>query len=131
MFSWGFSLTNFSRIALLSDKGFVASFKDDTGEDREEAYKQREFEKRFFSEATNQLFCKTFLENAIHDPISNEIGKSILFAVSQNHAAKLVQILNDMADRMRANMTGVRTGEYKAITNKDPIPTDKPACASS
>ena len=38
---------------------------------------------------------------------------------------------NDMADRMRANMTGVRTGEYKAITNKDPIPTDKPACASS
>ena len=33
-------------------------------------------------------------------PISGEIGKSIIFAVSQNHAAKLTQILNQMADRM-------------------------------
>ncbi|MHB1799701.1 MAG: DEAD/DEAH box helicase family protein, partial [Vulcanimicrobiaceae bacterium] len=61
---------------------------------------QREFERRFFSEATNQLLCKTFLENALRDPVSGEIGKSILFAVSQNHALKLVQILNLMATRM-------------------------------
>jgi type I restriction enzyme, R subunit len=85
---------------LLSESGFVAKFTDDNGDDKEEAYKQREFEKRFFSEATNQLFCKTFLENALRDPISGEIGKSIVFAVSQHHAAKLVQILNQMADRM-------------------------------
>jgi type I restriction enzyme R subunit len=44
--------------------------------------------------------CKTFLENALRDPVSGEIGKSIIFAVSQNHAAKLAQILNRMADRM-------------------------------
>ena len=61
---------------------------------------QREFEKRFFADATNQLFCKTFLENALRDPVSGEIGKSIIFAVSQNHAAKLAQVLNQMADRM-------------------------------
>jgi len=85
---------------LLSEKGFIASFTDDAGEDREEAYRQREFEKRFFADATNQLFCKTFLENALRDPISGEMGKSIIFAVSQNHAAKLAQILNSMADRM-------------------------------
>lgn len=85
---------------LLSEEGFVASFTDDNGEDQHEAYKQREFEKRFFSEATNQLFCKTFLDNALRDPISGEVGKSIIFAVSQNHAAKLTQILNQMADRM-------------------------------
>jgi type I restriction enzyme R subunit len=85
---------------LLSKDGFVVSFTDDTGEDREEAFKQREFEKRFFAEATNQLLCKTFLENALRDPVSGEIGKSIVFAVSQNHAAKLAQILNRMADRM-------------------------------
>ncbi len=53
-----------------------------------------------FADATNQLFCKTFLENALRDPVSGEIGKSIVFAVSQNHAAKLAQILNEMADRM-------------------------------
>ena len=85
---------------LLSEEGFVVSFTDDTGEGQQEAFKQREFEKRFFADATNQLFCKTFLENALRDPVSGEIGKSIIFAVSQNHAAKLVQILNQMADRM-------------------------------
>jgi type I restriction enzyme R subunit len=85
---------------LLSEQGFVVTFSDDSGEDQQEAFKQREFEKRFYSEATNQLFCKTFLENALRDPVSNEIGKSILFAVSQHHAAKLAQVLNQMADRM-------------------------------
>ena len=85
---------------LLSDDGFVVTFKDDAGEDREESYKQREFEKRFFSDTTNTLLCKTFMENALRDPISGEIGKSIVFAVSQNHAGKLTQIFNDIADRM-------------------------------
>jgi len=85
---------------LLSEDGFVVDFKDEEGEDQKEVYKQREFEKRFFAEATNQLFCKTFLENALRDPISGEIGKSIIFAVSQHHAAKLVQILNLMAEKM-------------------------------
>ncbi|HAR99442.1 MAG TPA: restriction endonuclease subunit R [Syntrophus sp. (in: bacteria)] len=85
---------------LLAEEGFIVTFTDDTGEDQQEAFKQREFEKRFFSEATNQLFCKTFLENALRDPVSGEIGKSIVFAVSQNHAAKLVQVFNQMADRL-------------------------------
>jgi len=85
---------------LLSEEGFVVSFTDDAGEDQQQAFKQSEFEKRFFADATNQLFCKTFLENALRDPVSGEIGKSIIFAVSQNHAAKLAQILNQMADRM-------------------------------
>jgi type I restriction enzyme R subunit len=40
------------------------------------------------------------LEGCLRDPISQEIGKSIIFTVSQNHAAKLTQILNEMADRM-------------------------------
>lgn len=85
---------------LLSEQGFTVEFVDDTGENQEETFKQREFEKRFFSPETNQVFCKVFLENALRDPISGEMGKSIVFAVSQNHAAKLVQILNEMADRM-------------------------------
>ena len=83
---------------LLSDEGFAAVFTDDTGDSVEETFKQREFEKRFFSDATNALFCKTFLENALRDPVSGETGKSIIFAVSQRHAAKLAQVLNEMAD---------------------------------
>jgi type I restriction enzyme, R subunit len=85
---------------LLSEDGFVVDFKDDEGDDQKEVYKQREFEKRFFAESTNQVFCKTFLENSLRDPISGEVGKSIIFAVSQHHAAKLAQILNQMADIM-------------------------------
>ena len=85
---------------LLADQGFVVSFTDDTGDEHEETFKQRQFETRFFSDATNQVFCKTFLENALRDPISGEIGKSIVFAVSQNHAARLTQTLNEMADVM-------------------------------
>lgn len=85
---------------LLSKEGFVASFTDETGEDQDEVYKQSEFEKRFFSDATNKLFCKTMLENALRDPISGEIGKTVVFSVSQNHAAKLTQIFNLMADQM-------------------------------
>ena len=85
---------------LLADKGFIVSFTDDAGEYQEEAFKKRDFEHDFFSEATNKLFCRTFLENALHDPISREIGKSIVFAVSQNHAAKLTHVLNEIADIM-------------------------------
>lgn len=85
---------------LLSEEGYIVSFTDDEGQDQEETYRQREFEKRFFSDATNQLFCRLFLENALRDPISGEIGKSVFFAVSQNHATRLAQTLNEMADRM-------------------------------
>ena len=85
---------------LLSAEGFHVSFTDDTGEEQEETYKQREFEKRFFADATNAVFCKAFMENALRDPISGEIGKSIVFGVSQHHAAKLTQMFNEIADRM-------------------------------
>ncbi|MCR4298449.1 MAG: DEAD/DEAH box helicase family protein, partial [Gallionella sp.] len=82
---------------LLSDKGYAAAAPNPEGEAAEETFFQKDFEKKFFSEATNRLFCETFLKNALHDPISNEIGKSVVFAVSQNHAAKLTQTLNELA----------------------------------
>ena len=85
---------------LLADQGFVVSVTDDTGDEHDETFKQREFEKRFFAEATNQVFCKTFLENALRDPVSGEIGKSIIFGVSQNHAGRLAQTLNEISDVM-------------------------------
>jgi type I restriction enzyme R subunit len=102
---------------LLSEEGFVVTFTDDAGEDQEEAFKQREFEKRFFADATNQLLCKTFLENALRDPISGEIGKSIIFAVSQKHAGKLTQILNQMADRM---FPGKYQSDFAVQVTSDP-----------
>ena len=85
---------------LLAEDGFVVFYTDTAGEDHQEVFKQREFEKRFFSDATNEVLCKTFVEHALRDPVSGEIGKSIVFAVSQNHAARLTQVLNQIADIM-------------------------------
>jgi type I restriction enzyme R subunit len=85
---------------LLSDEGYTVEITDDEGEGTSTTFSQRDFEKKLFSENTNRIFCKTFLENAYRDPISGEIGKSIVFCVSQNHAAKITQILNEFADKM-------------------------------
>ncbi|MGN6354557.1 MAG: hypothetical protein ACTHLB_14290, partial [Parafilimonas sp.] len=63
-------------------------------------FTHRDFEKKLFSDKTNFIFCKTFLENALLDPVTSEVGKTIVFAVSQNHAAKIVQIMNEIADKM-------------------------------
>jgi len=84
---------------LLADEGYSVMVETEEGE-QEETFFQRSFEKKFFSDPTNYLFCKTFLEKALRDPISNEIGKTIIFAVSQHHAVKLTQILNELADQI-------------------------------
>lgn len=91
---------------LLSEKGYAVMLQDEhESEDgtvhiEEETYFHRDFEKKFFSGITNKVFCHTFLENAFRDPVTGEIGKTIVFAVSQNHAARITQVLNEMADKL-------------------------------
>lgn len=85
---------------LLSDEGFIVTVEDEEGDELESSFSGRDFERKFFAEATNDVFCETFLQHGLRDPISGEFGKSIVFAVSQNHAAKLAQILNDFAHRL-------------------------------
>lgn len=85
---------------LLSEKGYAVMLENEDGEEAEETFFQRDFEKKFFSEKTNRVFCKTFIENALKDPISGEIGKSIVFAVSQKHASKITHMLNIMATEL-------------------------------
>lgn len=85
---------------LLSDEGFVVTSTDNDGNELEEAFAGRDFEKKFFAEPTNRALCKTLMEHGLRDPISGEFGKTIAFAVSQNHAAKIAQILNEMADQL-------------------------------
>jgi type I restriction enzyme R subunit len=85
---------------LLSDQGYSIITQNDEGEEVEETFIHKDFERKFFSENTNRVFCKAFLENALRDPISGEIGKTIVFCVSQNHAAKITQILNEFAHQM-------------------------------
>ncbi len=91
---------------LLSDQGYAAvaisdtpALEADAQQNGEQRFRQRSFEKTFFSEPTNRLFCETLMAHGLRDPISGEFGKTIVFGVSQNHAAKLTQILNDLAHK--------------------------------
>lgn len=83
---------------LLSDEGY--SLMVDTEEGKEEqTFYISDFERKFFSDKTNLIFCETFLQNALMDKISGEIGKSIIYCVSQKHASKIAQLLNQLADK--------------------------------
>ena len=82
---------------LLSERGLHATYTDAEGETKEGDFSIRDFERDFFSEATNRVFCETFLREGLPDPISKEFGKSIIYAVSQRHAAEITNILNNLA----------------------------------
>jgi len=81
------------------DENFEINYKSSEGESKK-IFTSKSFEKYFFSESTNGIFCSTFLEHAERDPITNEIGKSIFFCVSIDHACKITQILNTLAEKM-------------------------------
>ncbi|MDD9812636.1 MAG: DEAD/DEAH box helicase family protein [Gammaproteobacteria bacterium] len=91
-----------SRISqeLLSDAGHTVQVAGEDGGLEEQVYVSRDFERKFLSEPTNRVFCEAFLKHAERDPVSGEIGKTIVFTVSQNHAAKITHILNELADAM-------------------------------
>lgn len=92
---------------LLSDKGLVINIEDDEvdvtvrnkGGKKTKVFTEKGFEKQFFSDSTNNVLCKTFIDNALRDPITNEIGKSIVFCVNIQHARKVAEILNDFAEQ--------------------------------
>lgn len=90
---------------LLADEGYaVLRSGDEQDEDEEETFFARDFEKKFFSDETNKVFVKTFMDNALRDPLTGEIGKGIVFCVSRKHAAKITQLLNIYADKMFPDM---------------------------
>ncbi|MBQ7950481.1 MAG: DEAD/DEAH box helicase family protein [Clostridia bacterium] len=89
---------------LLAEEGYaVVATGDEQDEEQEETFFARDFERKFFSETTNKVFVKTFMDNALKDPITGEIGKGIIFCVSRRHASKITQLLNEYADKMFAD----------------------------
>ncbi|MCH7612943.1 MAG: DEAD/DEAH box helicase family protein [Candidatus Marinimicrobia bacterium] len=86
---------------LLSDQGYSVQVENaETGEIEEAIYSHRDFERKFYSKKTNRVFCETFIKHALRDPISDEIGKTIIFCVSQKHATRITQTLNDIAHQI-------------------------------
>ena len=88
---------------ILSEKGYAVKIPNEYGEDIEESFFKSDFEKRLFSEKTNMAFCKAIIDHALYDPLSKEMGKSVVFCISQKHASKITQILNQLADKSWPN----------------------------
>jgi type I restriction enzyme R subunit len=85
---------------LLADQGYSVMVENEEGDLEEQTFFGKDFEKKFFSDETNRVFCETFLKGALRDPLSGEIGKSIVFCVRQNHATRITQALNILADAL-------------------------------
>jgi len=82
---------------LLADEGYSVLQPNQDGELIEQTFFGKDFEKKFFSDETNRVFCETFMKNALRDPLSGEIGKTIVFCVRQDHATRIAQTLNQLA----------------------------------
>lgn len=87
---------------LLSDDGYAVHSTTEEGETIDEVYNERHYERRFFNDETNVAMCKAFIDNGLFDPIVKEygvalFGKSLVFCVSQSHAARITNILNKLA----------------------------------
>ncbi|MEI6728136.1 MAG: DEAD/DEAH box helicase family protein [bacterium] len=87
---------------LLSQQGIVVDIENEEVTS-EQTYKIRDFERRFFNEATNVTFCRALLEKGLKDPFTGEFGKTLVFCVSQNHAAKITNLLCKLADEYFPN----------------------------
>ena len=87
---------------LLSDEGYAVRVSDESGTEIEERFNEKHYEKKIFNEETNIAMCQALVENGVYDPVAKELGiplfgKTIVFAVSQKHAARLTNILNKIA----------------------------------
>jgi len=82
---------------LLSDEGYAIQVDNEDGGVDDAVFGARQFERTFFNEDTNRVFCETILKNGLIDPLTSEFGKTLVFAVSQAHAAKVVNVLNTLA----------------------------------
>jgi len=74
----------------LADSGWAVVVNE-----QEENFKIQDLERKIFTPARNRLMCETFLREAQRDP-AGQLGKSIVFAVNQNHATALAKLFNEL-----------------------------------
>lgn len=87
---------------LLSEEGYAVHTLTENGEIVDEIFNERHFERKIFNEETNLAMCRALIDNGLLDPVAKQLGvelfgKTIVFAVSQKHAARLTNILNKIA----------------------------------
>jgi len=79
-------------------------------------YRISQIEKRVLVPKRNELICTQFIQNALKTP-DGAIGKSIIFAVSQNHAVALARELNRMTPEHNGRFAEVITSRVKGASD--------------
>lgn len=88
---------------LLSKEGYAVQIDNEEGGLDDVIFGARHFERTFFNEDTNRVFCETILKNGLLDPLTNEFGKTLVFCVSRAHASKITNELNILASKKWPN----------------------------
>jgi type I restriction enzyme R subunit len=83
----------------IAEKGWAVTI-----DEREENFKIKDLERKVFTPERNRVMCEAFLKHAQKAP-DGSFGKSIVFAVSQNHATALTKILNGMVPNLALTIT--------------------------
>jgi len=72
--------------------------------EQEENFKIKDLERKIFTPARNRVMCEALLKEAQRDPAGN-IGKSLVFAVNQDHATELTKIFNGLHPGIAVTIT--------------------------
>ncbi len=90
----------------LSDEGITKL--DDLELEEGTSLKIRDLERKVYFPERNKTMMQEFLDYADHSP-NGEIGKTLVFAVSQNHADALAKILNQLTPEYNGRFAEVVT----------------------
>lgn len=83
----------------LAEKGWAVVINE-----QEENFKINDLERKVFTPSRNRLMCETFLKEAQRDP-SGALGRSIVFAVNQQHATNLTKVFNEIEPGLAVTIT--------------------------
>ena len=72
----------------------------------------RDLERKVYFPKRNEAMMREFLDQADHAP-NGEIGKTLVFAVSQNHAVALAKVLNSLTPEYNGRFAEVITSRVK------------------
>jgi type I restriction enzyme R subunit len=72
--------------------------------EQEENFKIKDLKRKIFTPARNRVMCEAFLKEAQRDP-AGIIGKSLVFAVNQDHATALTKIFNGLQPGIAVTIT--------------------------
>jgi type I restriction enzyme R subunit len=94
----------------LSNEGITKL--DDVELEEGTSLKIRDLERKVYFPKRNEAMMREFLDFADHAP-NGEVGKTLVFAVSQNHAVALAKILNSLTPEYNGRFAEVITSRVK------------------